>query len=124
MLFNLEALRNLGSAPFPLKILQFSPIFIRMKDTWQTQNLTVKNKPHQTPFTSLSTTPFSNLPWKTHRLDTNTDAVRCKALCHLLQHRVGHHLHLGFLLHSCFKALPRHQQPSISLTRIKKRKTA
>ena len=34
-------------APLPFKILQFSPIFIRMKDTWHIKYQTVKDMPHQ-----------------------------------------------------------------------------
>jgi hypothetical protein len=64
----------------------------------------VKNMTHLSPTIPnlfLSQHPFSNI---------NSDAVHCQDLRHLLQHRVGHHLHM------CFKVSPRPPPPPLHLS--------
>ena len=51
----------LGQAPLPFKLLQFSPFFIQMEDTWHLKHLKVKNMPHQIVNYSHLTHFFSNL---------------------------------------------------------------
>ena len=50
-----------GQAPLPFKLLQFSPFFIQMEDTWHLKHLKVKNMPHQIVNYSHLTHFFSNL---------------------------------------------------------------
>ena len=59
-----------GPAPLLFKILQFSPVFTRMKNKWHIKHLEIKNKPHQNIIYLHLTHPFhlatSIHKWQTH----------------------------------------------------------
>ena len=56
-----------GPAPLLFKILQFSPVFTRMKNTWHIKHLEIKNKPHQNIIYLHLTHPFHSTATSIHK---------------------------------------------------------